>query len=435
MEPLKALADNFVDPESKHHHHAWYAWTGVALALVAFTAGLYLFYSLAEVKQERQKTYFNPSLKVMLDFPADWQPGGEYLDWDGLPRRWQGETGWFEISATSGDGVILTDIVASLNNPESWPFGQNPVVSTVKIAGQPGAVIVPEEQTINQVAAVVTYPQVVKVGLNNYRFLILRMDRFHMTSLLNSLRFVENSVNQVTGLPNILVYLPPSRAQVDSPFIVSGLARVFENKVSLQVANSKGQIIWTGLATANAPEVGTYGGFTTDVNLSGAEVVAGEVVELQIYQNSAGDGNAIDKVVIPLRLGEIKSTRVVEVYFGSSSSPEGEECTFALPTERAVAETVELARAAVAELLKGPTLKERQDGFYTSLPPEVIINSLAINNGTALVDFSDSLERGVGGSCRVGAIRTQIEKTLKQFPSIKEVIISINGRTEDILQP
>ncbi len=51
------------------------------------------------------------------------------------------------------------------------------------------------------------------------------------------------------------------------------------------------------------------------------------------------------------------------------------------------------------------------------------------------VDFDETLEKAVGGSCRVAAIRSQITKTLLQFPSFKKVIISINGRTEDILQP
>jgi len=41
----------------------------------------------------------------------------------------------------------------------------------------------------------------------------------------------------------------------------------------------------------------------------------------------------------------------------------------------------------------------------------------------------------VAGSCRVGAIRAQIEETLKQFPTVQNVIISVNGNTENILEP
>jgi hypothetical protein len=435
MEPLKALADNFVDPESKHHRHAWYAWTGAALALVAFAAGLYLFYSLAELPTERQMIYFNPNLKITLYYPASWLPNGEFLDYDGLPRRFEGESGWFEVGATSGDGVILTEVAASLNSNGNMPFGQNPQISTVQIAGQPGAVIMPAEDNINQAAAVVAYPEPIQAGFTNYRFLIVKMDRRHLTSLLNSLIFISQANVEIQKLPNIIIYLPPSRAIINSPFEVAGIARVFENKISLKVINGKKQAIWTGFATANAKEVGTYGGFRTTINLSGAEVTAGEQVELQVYQNSALDGKEIDKVIIPLRLREIKPTKIVEVYFGSASSPAGKECESVYALERHVPETEKLADIALVELLKGPTIKERQAGFYTSLPPEVSLNRLVIENGVASVDFNEALERGVAGSCRVQAIRTQIEKTLRQFPSVKEVVISINGRIEDILQP
>ena len=47
----------------------------------------------------------------------------------------------------------------------------------------------------------------------------------------------------------------------------------------------------------------------------------------------------------------------------------------------------------------------------------------------------EAFQYGVAGSCRVLAIRAQIESTLKQFPSIKKVVISVNGRTGEVLQP
>jgi len=86
-------------------------------------------------------------------------------------------------------------------------------------------------------------------------------------------------------------------------------------------------------------------------------------------------------------------------------------------------------------LLEGPTRTEYDEGYYTNLNPDVKIQRLAIENGLAEVDFDETLEGSVGGSCRVTAIRSQIIQTLKQFPTVENVIISIDGRTEDILQP
>ena len=90
---------------------------------------------------------------------------------------------------------------------------------------------------------------------------------------------------------------------------------------------------------------------------------------------------------------------------------------------------------ALEELLKGPTLEEQEKGYFTNINSGVNINNLIVKNNVARVDFDEQLEFQVGGSCRVMAIRSQITGTLVQSSEINDVIISINGRIEDILQP
>jgi len=85
--------------------------------------------------------------------------------------------------------------------------------------------------------------------------------------------------------------------------------------------------------------------------------------------------------------------------------------------------------------LKGPAETEKTQDFFTSINSGVKVRELIIENGVAKIDFNEQLEFQVGGSCRVSAIRAQITETLKQFPTVKSVIISIDGRSEDILQP
>ncbi len=65
----------------------------------------------------------------------------------------------------------------------------------------------------------------------------------------------------------------------------------------------------------------------------------------------------------------------------------------------------------------------------------VKIQKLTIENNIAKVDFDKQLEFQVGGSCRVSAIRAQITQTIKQFPTVKSVKLSVDGRTGDIFQP
>jgi spore germination protein GerM len=123
-----------------------------------------------------------------------------------------------------------------------------------------------------------------------------------------------------------------------------------------------------------------------------------------------------------------------EIYFGNSALDPETDCQTVFPVKRTV--SVEApARPSLEELFMGPSESEKEAGYFTSIPEGVKINSLKIENNVAYVDLSEELEKGVGGSCRVAAIRFQITKTLKQSPSISSVVISINSRVEDILQP
>ncbi|RJQ25973.1 hypothetical protein C4577_04470 [Candidatus Parcubacteria bacterium] len=131
---------------------------------------------------------------------------------------------------------------------------------------------------------------------------------------------------------------------------------------------------------------------------------------------------------------EEQQTTVILAFFPNTSRG-GDNCEAVFPVQRMVPETQAVARAALQELLEGPTAQEVQQGYSTSIPSGVQIQSLTIENGTARVDFNEALEMGVGGSCRVAAIRSQIRQTLLHFPTVNNVVISINGRTEDILQP
>ncbi len=130
---------------------------------------------------------------------------------------------------------------------------------------------------------------------------------------------------------------------------------------------------------------------------------------------------------------------VIKAYFNNSKLDPEVSCNKVFPVSRTIINTPAVARAALEELLKGPTEKEKANGFFTSINSGVEIEKLTIDpptgGGVAKVEFDEQLEFQVGGSCKVSAVRAQITETLKQFSTVKDVIISINGRTEDILQP
>ncbi|MFA6536256.1 MAG: GerMN domain-containing protein [Candidatus Paceibacterota bacterium] len=125
-------------------------------------------------------------------------------------------------------------------------------------------------------------------------------------------------------------------------------------------------------------------------------------------------------------------TAPVKVYWSKAS---GQDCTKVEATERQVSVSVHRAKAAVQAIIDGPNAQEKELGYFSNLATTTRLNSLTINNSRAYADFDEALDYGVAGSCRVIAIRSQIAATLEQFPTIKEVVISVNGRTAEILQP
>lgn len=87
----------------------------------------------------------------------------------------------------------------------------------------------------------------------------------------------------------------------------------------------------------------------------------------------------------------------------------------------------ERARAALTELLKGPSPGEREKGFSSAVPSETGVNRLDFSDGVVTVDLSDEFERG-GGSAEMQARLYQVLYTLTQPRDVGAVSLLIEGR-------
>jgi len=229
---------------------------------------------------------------------------------------------------------------------------------------------------------------------------------------------------------NITVASPSIGATVASPLQVSGFARVFESTFNWRVKDPSGAVLDEGTAMTDARDAGWFGPFAFEIFLPAMEETA---FSLDVFDRSARDGSEQDLVSVPLNLLSTKPS-TFKLYFGKSSSSSSLDCSLVFPVERTIAETAAIGRASIAELLKGPTDAELAQGYTTSIPVDTALNSLVIGDRTAKADFTRSLEPG-GGSCRVTAIRSQIEETLRQFDTVDNVVISVEGNSETALQP
>ena len=231
---------------------------------------------------------------------------------------------------------------------------------------------------------------------------------------------------------NIRITEPQPNDAIGLPFTLRGEARVFEGAFNYRLKDYDGTVLIERFATAHGIDAGQFGPFEISVSYPEPK---GKIGILEVFDYSAKDGSEIDMVSVPVRFQKIAGARVAVFFTNQKKDPSGLSCEKTFPIYRRVAKSQVLARSALLELLKGPDRLEYEAGYGTAINSGTALQKISIENGVARVDFDSMLEVGVGGSCRVLAIESQIKETLKQFPTVKEVVISINGRTEGVLQP
>lgn len=235
---------------------------------------------------------------------------------------------------------------------------------------------------------------------------------------------------------DIIVETPKPNDIVSSPLEVTGRARgnwYFEASFPIRLLDNNGKEIALTFASAEGDWMtNDFVPFKAIVEFSSP--ISEKGILILEKDNPSGLPENAGQITIPLRFQETR-TLTVKVFFNNDKLDPEFSCNKVFPVEREIPKTQAVGRAALEELLRGPTDTETNQGFFTSINQNVKIQSLTIEKGVAKADFNEQLGFQVGGSCRVSAIRWQIIETLKQFPTVNEVIISINGRTEDILQP
>jgi len=125
----------------------------------------------------------------------------------------------------------------------------------------------------------------------------------------------------------------------------------------------------------------------------------------------------------------------VSVYFSNGKMGSSDDCAKVFPITRKIINAETFGPGSLEALLKGPTLEDKENGYTTSINDGVLIQKFEITNKIAYVDFNSRFNEKMGGSCRVQAIKAQIETTLNNLPDIDKVVISVNGQTEGILEP
>lgn len=97
-----------------------------------------------------------------------------------------------------------------------------------------------------------------------------------------------------------------------------------------------------------------------------------------------------------------------------------------LASRRTVPATAAVGRAAMEQLLAGPSHLDVRAGMATAIPSGTTLLDLDIAGGTATVDLSEDFASG-GGSTSMRMRVAQVVFTLTQFPTVSDVEFRMNG--------
>ena len=229
----------------------------------------------------------------------------------------------------------------------------------------------------------------------------------------------------VTRNDFIIVRAPTPRVPILSPVTITGDARTFEGNVQFRIRDGRGNILAETFTTALMPDVGKFGPFSRIVRY---QKPAEDTGTIDVFEYSARDGTEVNLLTIPVQFSP-QGFRKVQLFF--TPVEPGITCDAVVSVIRTVPKGEDMIRAAVEELLEGPTTLDLvRDSVTTSIPVGEKIDILDIQEGIASVSFDPPI--GLNEGCRAEAIRAQITETLIVFSEVREVVIVDGSEAEAV---
>lgn len=216
-------------------------------------------------------------------------------------------------------------------------------------------------------------------------------------------------LNDVT---KIVLSSPKAAVTVTSPLIIEGFAKTADQKIYWQIKDTNNAVQLSGVSTVGG-DGKNYIPFRAEIYLPALDT---NVFTLEVFAKQGQ--TEVGLLSLPLNLlSTNKST--LQIFFVPNSG----SCTTVSSVTRTVAETSATGRAALIELLNGPTSSERIQGLRSSIPASATITSFVISGGTATVTVSknfDSLS-----ACERQRAEEQIRQTLLQIGLVNNVEIQV----------
>ena len=87
---------------------------------------------------------------------------------------------------------------------------------------------------------------------------------------------------------------------------------------------------------------------------------------------------------------------------------------------------------ALKALIEGPSADEKAKGYLTAIPPNLNVRSIKIKDRVAEIDFNAAIGEAAAGNILMNRI-DQIIYTATQFKEIDGIVISVNGKKQNVI--
>ncbi len=292
------------------------------------------------------------------------------------------------------------------------------VVDVINPTGRVFSLVLPDRSTEN-----VGFGEVDLSGLKSGMLVSVDGTRDRSTRMIAPTSITEA---QSSG---IRVTSPGIDSTVTSPLVVFGFAKSETGTIHWRVRASSGELRSEGDAPVVAAVPGGFGAFRLDLFLPAMKDLSFSL-ELSLRDRAGAEAQVVS---VPLHLLTDRAT-TFNVYFSNTSKGSGRDCSLVFPVQRTVAETSAVARAALTELLNGPTASERGQGYSSFLPKDAGVHTLVLDGQIASADFNQPLAVPAG-ACASANVRAEIAQTLVQFPPVSVIHVTVGGKAVPSLQP
>jgi spore germination protein GerM len=126
----------------------------------------------------------------------------------------------------------------------------------------------------------------------------------------------------------------------------------------------------------------------------------------------------------PLRAADDSAAAQIVVYFTRGEEP--------YPVNRAVPPGTDMLTLALQQLLRGPTVAEREEGltsWFSEATSDLLIEASIDEDGHAVVDFADFRRIIPGASSSAGSriLLTELTGTVAQFEAVRSIEYQLSG--------